>query len=179
MRELLQDTQPITNTTRGGRRALLLAPSAKVRAPSRSERAPSGAHGGRMPTTSLLTRSVPQVGKLDRGRTYAPKFPGATRNRVKGQKNPGATRQNPTKRAKMPKISRHYAPGDPPHQISPHILNMYLQPFFPTWSVPRLAHVLSFLQKRTKKPQAPTTKTSSFPHCVFCQSLVFNVKRLY
>ena len=44
-----------------------------------------------------------QVGKLDRGRTYAPKFPGATRrdftrNRVKGPRISSPTRRNPTKR---------------------------------------------------------------------------------
>ena len=44
-----------------------------------------------------------QVGKLDRGRTYAPKFTGATRrdftrNRVKGPKFPGASAGKPTTR---------------------------------------------------------------------------------
>ena len=62
-----------------------------------------------------------------------PKRRDFTRNRVKGPKLSGATRRNPTKRAKMPTLFRRYAPGDPPHHISPHILEMCLQPFFSAW----------------------------------------------
>jgi hypothetical protein len=52
-----------------------------------------------------------QVGELDRGRTYAPKFPGAarrdfTRNRVKTPKI------YPANCAKRPKIFQRYAPED-------------------------------------------------------------------
>ena len=57
-----------------------------------------------------------QVGELDRGQTYAPKFPGATRrdftrNRVKGPKFSGATRRN----------LQIYAPEDPPPDFTTHI----------------------------------------------------------
>ena len=63
-----------------------------------------------------------QAAELDRGHTYASKFPGAprrdlTRNRVKGPNFPGA----PANGGKRPKKFRRYAPenspGDPPLRI--------------------------------------------------------------
>ena len=71
-----------------------------------------------------------------------------SRNRVKGPKLPGAYAPGfHQKQGKRPKIFRRYAPQmvqkgptfygatrrETHHQISPHILNMCLQPFFPAW----------------------------------------------
>ena len=67
--------------------------------------------------------SPDQVGKLDRGRTYAPKFPGATRrdftrNRGKGPTFSGAGPYKTSKKARhFPAL---YAPGDPPPDFPAH-----------------------------------------------------------
>ena len=78
-----------------------------------------------------------QVGKLDRGRTYAPKFPGVTRrdftrNRVKGPKFSGARAETLQNVQKGPKCSAA-ARREIHNQISPDILNITDSPFFPTW----------------------------------------------
>ena len=66
--------------------------------------------------------SPDQVGKLDRGRTYAPKFP-ALRAGISpetGEKAQHFPARAPTRRAKRPDIFRHYAPGDPPPDFPAH-----------------------------------------------------------
>ena len=72
-----------------------------------------------MPQTFPALNEAPGFHHIHKNRVKGPTFPalraGTLQMVQKGPKLPGATCR------------------ETHHQISPHIFNMYLQPFFPTW----------------------------------------------